>query len=1096
MRKTLFRSLTVLIVLAVLFSVWPAALSANPPPEPVAEEPGKSLPKLGKYFKPKDVPNPIDARRLAQRESLLLSGHAAEAAALAKTGKDKILVILFEYGGPDAVTWNPGDIWDPIGNPDAEDYEDYGDCSGVITETQTFTYSGPLHNQLPKPTSKEDRAYHCIWTADFNAEYYEELLFGDGVYCQYNLNDGELVTIDLRGYSVRQYYEEQSRGMYTIEGEVLGWVQVPHSSAWYGADACPGARSAGYSGLADGFMPDGGTPQSLVSEAIDAAVASYPGFDWAQFDQDGDGVLDRVMFVHAGYGEEESPILLKNSGVGEHAIWSHSSSVYPAQDIGSTGLKLGAYTIMPENGLTGVFAHEFAHNLGTQDLYAYVAGETSPGFWSLMADDWGGGWPDSAVPPGLDAWHKYLLGWNDPVVLDIFSPETTVVLGQAAQTPAGTEDSFIVNLPAQIEQPVVPPQGAYMWWGGKTSMTDANLTMAAPLDFGAVTSPTLSFKTFYDIEEGWDFGFVQASTDGGATWASLAGPHMTEEHDPSCYFIDELPGYSGYSEDWIDEVVDLSSLAGQSSVWLRFRYRTDPATLGMGWYLDDIKVSDGEQTLFSDDAEVAGSQWVNENWTRTDGYAVYPHYYIAEWRNASGFDAGLVSGRYSIKDFGMLLWYRNCKYTANEVYYNLADSPAFGSKGACLVVESHFDPIRFAGSEYVNEVANIHPRIQMRDAAFGLRATQPFHVDARLRPGIEDEELPSLPAVPAFHDSLGYYPGIEYVVRGPGDPRVQWFTKQWDSSCVIPAKGDYGIAPPEYAEGDPIRFGGEEYPGGLSAWWWYPSGVGYGGSTGNPGEKGYGVHMEVIEEAADLSWGKVKVWNNTDTFLGSITVDKALAAPGDTLTYSIHIKDAASAGVLGTLDFPIPANTTYVAGSVTGARYFEDQSDVDLGLGHILWGGRIGGKALHTPDAVITYQVKVNEDAKGAVENTGIVDVTGRKAYKLTASTKLPRVSATLSGPGFVGTRAFIRYTVSVKNESSEALTNVNVNVTWTGGAYVAPGSRSSWVIPSLAAGATWTREFSFLTFSTATGEVVTTATVTHPWIETTTAAVTTTIVR
>ncbi len=1096
MKKTLFKSLAVLIVLAVLFSVWPAALSANPPPQPVAEEPGKWSPKLGKYFKPKDVPNPIDARRLEQRESLLLAGHAAEAAALAKTGKDKILVILLEYAGTDTATWNPGDIWDPVANPDAEDFEDYGDCSGVITETQTFTYSGPLHNQLPKPTSKDDRAYDAVWTADFGADYYRSLLFGNGVFSQYALDDGEQVTIDLRGYSMRQYFEEQSRGMYSIEGQVLGWVQVPHSSAWYGADACPGGRSASYSPLADGYFPDGGTPQSLVSDAIDACVAAYPGFDWAQFDQNGDGVLDRVMFVHAGYGEEDSPILLKRSGVGENAIWSHSSSVYPGHDIGTTGLKLGAYTIMPENGLTGVFAHEFSHNIGTQDLYAYNPGETSPGFWTLMADDWGGGWPDSSVPPGLDPWHKYLLGWNDPVVLDIFSAETTVVLGQSSQLPAGTEDSFIVNLPAQIEQPVVPPQGGYMWWGGKTSMRDAKLTLAAPLDFSAVTSPTLTFKTFYDIEEGWDFGFVQASTDGGATWTSLAGTHTTDEHDPSCYFIPEMPGYTGFSEDWIEETVDLSSLVGQSSVLLRFRYETDPATLGMGWYLDDIKITAGDQTLFSDDAEIAGSKWVNENWTRTDGYAVYPQYYIAEWRNAVGFDAGLVSGRYNIKDFGMLLWYRNCKYTANEVYYNLADGPAFGSKGACLVVESHFDPIRYAGYDYVNEVDNIQARIQMRDAAFGLRPTQPFHVDERYLPGIPDEELPSEPAVPAFHDSLGYYPGIEYVVRGPGDPRVQWFTKQWDSSCVIPAKGNYGIAPPEYPEGEPIRFGGTAASGGRSAWWWYPSGVGYGGSTGNPGEKGYGVHMEVVQEADDLSWGKVKVWNNTDTFLGSLKVDKALAAPGDTLTYSIYIKDAASAGALGTVDFPIPANTTYVADSATGGRYFEDQSHPGTSIGHILWGGQIGGKVLHTPDAEITYQVKINADAKGTVDNAGMVDVTGRKTYKLTATTTLPRVAVGLTAPGFAGTRTFIRYTVSVKNESSEALQNVNVNVTWTGGAYVAPGSRSTWTIANLAVGATWTREFSFLTFSTATGQVVTTATVTHPWIQTTTATATTTIVR
>jgi immune inhibitor A len=656
MSKTLFKVLAVLVVLAMLFSLWPAALSAQPP-RPVKED--QARPSKPHYLKPKDIPNPIDAKRLAQRERLLLEGKTAEAAALAKTGKDKLLVLLVEFAGTDTATWNPGDIWDPIGDPTAVDYKEYGDCSNVITATQTFTYSGPLHNQIPKPTSKDHPGYNAMWTADFSRDHYWNMLFGPGAYSQYTLDDGTVVTIDLRGYSLKAYYEEQSKGMYTVEGDVIGWVQVPHSEAWYGADACPGARSAGYSGLADGFFPNGGTPQDLVADAFDAAFAQYPGYNWAQYDQNGDGLLDRVMIVHAGVGEEDRPGLLTASGVGEMAIWSHSSMVYPAHPIGNTGLKVGPYVIMPENGTTGVFAHEFAHNLGTQDLYAYGPGEPSPGFWSLMDDDWGGGWPDGAIPPGLDPWHKYLLGWVNPVVLNTLSPETIVTLGQASSPPAGTRDSVLINLPAQIERPVTPAQGNYMWWGGKQNWLDAKLTMATPLNLSGVTSATLTFKTFYDIEEGWDFGFVQASTDGGTTWTSLPGTTTTYDHDPSCFFIDELPGYTGYSEGWLDETVDLSAYAGQSNVLLRFRYRTDPATLGMGWYLDDIKVNADGQVIFSDDVESASNKWVVQEWTRTDGFAVYPHYYIAEWRTGTGFDAGLVSGRYNIKDFGLLLWYRN-----------------------------------------------------------------------------------------------------------------------------------------------------------------------------------------------------------------------------------------------------------------------------------------------------------------------------------------------------------------------------------------------------------------------------------------------------
>jgi immune inhibitor A len=1091
MKKALFNGLVVLMIMALLMAVIPAGVSARPP-EPAADE---LAPVQAKQFKPTDEPNPIDYKRLQKREDLLVQGRFSEAAALAKTGSDKILVILVEFAGTDTVTWNPGDIWDPVGDPGADD-ADAGDCSNIITQTTEFTYTGPLHNQLPRPTSTTDRAYNTIWTADFSREHFWNLVFGDGAYSQYTTVDGTPVTIDLRGYSVRQYFEEQSKGMYTIQGDVVGWVQVPHSEAWYGADACPGARSYGNSGLADGYMAGGSSPRGLVKDAIDAVVAANPDFNWAQYDLNGDGVIDRLMIVHAGYGEEDSTTLLARTN-GEMAIWSHSSSVYPAYDIGTTGLQVGPYIIMPENGMAGVFSHEFAHNLGTIDLYAYAAGEPSSGFWTLMNDDWGGGWPDGSVPMGLDPWHKYLLGWNDPIVLNTMSQKTDVVLGQACAPGEGTEDSVIVNLPPQIEQPVAPAGGMYMYYGGRSNYRDAKMTLATPLNLATAVSPTLTFNTWYDTEEGWDFGFVQASTDGGVTWTSLPGTTTTSDHDPDCFFIDELPGYTGYSGGWLAETVDLSAYAGAASVLLRFRYETDPATNGLGWFLDDFKVADGSTVIFSDDAETAGSKWVIENWSRTDGYFIYPQYYIAEWRNACGFDTGLVVGRYKIKDFGMLLWYRNMKYTSEEIYYNLADGPAFGTKGACLIVDAHPEPWRYSTSGYVNEVANIYARIESRDAAFGLRDTQTFHVDPRLLLGNTDEEFPSRAAVSTFSDSLGWYPGLEYVPRGPGDSRMIWATKQWDASAVVPAPADYGVAPPEYPVDSPLRFGGVASAGGRSGWWWYPTGVGYGGTTGNPGENNYGVHIKVVEEASDLSWGKVEIWNDTDTFLGEMTVDKATAAPGDVLTYKVQIKDAASVSELATLQIPIPKGTSFVEGSLTGAQFMHDplvRKDM-MDRGYIVWGGRVGGQVLQTPDADITYQVKVDPLAVGPITNEGVLTTKSGRNYSLKATTKLPWVTVGLTAPAVVGNRAPIRYQITVKNESGATLENVNVEATWIGGAYPMWPDPTSWVIPALGPGATWTKNFTLWTFSLATGQVVTTITVTHPWIETTTASATTTIV-
>ena len=89
-------------------------------------------------------------------------------------------------------------------------------------------------------------------------------------------------------------------------------------------------------------------------------------------------------------------------------------------------------------------------------------------------------------------------------------------------------------------------------------------------------SPSLTFDALWDTEEGWDFGFVQVSTDNGATWKSLPTADTTSDHDPDAVpnAVENLPGFTGDSETFKSETVDLTPYAGQK-VLLGFRYITD-----------------------------------------------------------------------------------------------------------------------------------------------------------------------------------------------------------------------------------------------------------------------------------------------------------------------------------------------------------------------------------------------------------------------------------------------------------------------------------------------------------------------------------------
>ncbi|HEY9291537.1 MAG TPA: peptidase M6 [Microlunatus sp.] len=127
--------------------------------------------------------------------------------------------------------------------------------------------------------------------------------------------------------------------------------------------------------------------------------------------------------------------------------------------------------------------------------------------------------------------------------------------------------------------------------------------------------PTLTISTKYNIEEAWDFGIVQVSTDGGKTYQTVAGTDTTSDHDPAAEgrIVDQLPGLSGLSDGYVPQSYDLSDYAGQD-VQLSFRYMTDEATNGnnedpSGWWIRDVKVGD---TVITDGTNTDGARSATE----------------------------------------------------------------------------------------------------------------------------------------------------------------------------------------------------------------------------------------------------------------------------------------------------------------------------------------------------------------------------------------------------------------------------------------------------------------------------------------------------
>jgi hypothetical protein len=200
---------------------------------------------------------------------------------------------------------------------------------------------------------------------------------------------------------------------------------------------------------------------------------------------------------------------------------------------------------------------------------------------------------------------------NDPHV----PQQTALPFGTSYETFRNPGGTFQVSLDGDDTSRVAPHSEGTHWYGGYESQSD-NV-----LDVDYTSGDTLDFWTWYFIEEGWDFGFVEALV--GGEWVTVplvndADQTVTTDDDPhgnntegngltgtsgGAYFVDE-PVYIHLTADLPEGTTDV-----------QFRYSTDAAYLDTGWFVDDVQVDGAPVGVDSDDGEwfeTSGTQ--DNNW--------------------------------------------------------------------------------------------------------------------------------------------------------------------------------------------------------------------------------------------------------------------------------------------------------------------------------------------------------------------------------------------------------------------------------------------------------------------------------------------------
>ncbi|MET8285502.1 immune inhibitor A domain-containing protein [Streptomyces sp. NPDC048448] len=579
--------------------------------------------------------------------------------------------------------------------------------------------AGPLHNQIAAPDRAKDNS--TAWQADYNQKHFQDLYFGTGKNAE----------------SLKKYYEKQSSGRYSVDGEVTDWVKVPYNEARYGSNkASTGAWYAVQDGVTAWVADQKAAGKS--DAAIKADLAQYDQWDRYDYDGDGnfnepDGYIDHFQIVHAG--EDESA---GGGAQGEDAIWAHrwyafgtdAGATGPVGNklggaaIGDTGIWVGDYTIQPENGGLGVYAHEYGHDLGLPDEYdTSGGGENGTGFWTLMsAGSWLGTGKNAIgdLPGDMNAWDKLQLGWldYDRAKAGVTSEHKLGV----AEYNTKNRQALVVSLPDKkvTTTVVTPAQGATQWWSG--SGNDLKNTLTRSVDLTGKAAATLTLDGWYDIEQDYDYLYTEVSTDGGANWTALDGTvdGAAIPRDGS-----GKPALTGSVDAYKKLSFPLDAYAGKK-IDLRFRYQSDGGVALKGFTADEITVTADGTPLFSDNAESADAAWTAAGFSRigasfSDDYA---QYYIAENRQYVSYDKTLKVGPYNfgfsttrpdwVEHYpyqnGLLIW----KWDTSQADDNTSAHPGVG---LILPVDAHPTALKWTDGTILRN------KIQTFDSTFSTYPT-------------------------------------------------------------------------------------------------------------------------------------------------------------------------------------------------------------------------------------------------------------------------------------------------------------------------------------------------------------------------------------
>ncbi len=295
--------------------------------------------------------------------------------------------------------------------------------------------------------------------------------------------------------------------------------------------------------------------------------------------------------------------------------------------------------------------------------------------------------------PFVDTWwqfHPYLYG--DPL------PYTAQYFRFYSQ------DAANVWLDGQESTGILPVSGTYEWFSSDNAWAWRSFYQTFPIP---TTGATLNFMTWFQIEDDWDYGYVEVHDLTTDEWVTLNDPSARMwVYNESTFGYDYVPmrtfvlnaqnnpntpdgleptdyeavgtwfGFTGDSDGWIPVSMDLTPFSGHP-IELHFRLWQDGAFSLLNMFIDDISIT-GPEIEFFDDVESGDFGWLTDGWAIMDG--IFPN----GW--------GMTVFNFKAKNKGMELggiWRMEVDYATQDGVVSVPATPHNSGRMSVAVVANY-----------------------------------------------------------------------------------------------------------------------------------------------------------------------------------------------------------------------------------------------------------------------------------------------------------------------------------------------------------------------------------------------------------------------